>query len=111
VAGAITQEVIDVLAVLNALRAAMTPHVLSDYESRSQDDWRFARWGRRTIAAKSSTATAAVAISGLQPIIVRHQGSSLEQALGGAADKLKNTLKRTLGRLKSHQGRTPYAGN
>lgn len=38
VAGAITQEVIDVLAVLNALRAAMTPRVLSDYESGSQDD-------------------------------------------------------------------------
>jgi cation transport ATPase len=32
VAGAITQEVIDILAVLNALRAAMTPHLLSDYE-------------------------------------------------------------------------------
>jgi len=34
VAGAITQEVIDVLAVLNALRAAMTPKMLSDYELR-----------------------------------------------------------------------------
>jgi heavy metal translocating P-type ATPase len=30
VAGAITQEVIDVLAVLNALRASMTPRMLSD---------------------------------------------------------------------------------
>ena len=34
VAGAIAQEVIDVLAVLNALRASMTPRILSDYESR-----------------------------------------------------------------------------
>ena len=34
VAGAITQEVIDVLAVLNALRASMTPRTLSDYEPR-----------------------------------------------------------------------------
>jgi hypothetical protein len=33
VAGAITQEVIDVLAVLNALRASMTPQTLSDYKS------------------------------------------------------------------------------
>jgi heavy metal translocating P-type ATPase len=33
VAGAVTQEVIDVLAVLNALRASVTPRVLSDYES------------------------------------------------------------------------------
>ena len=38
VAGAITQEVIDVLAVLNALRASTTPRMLSDYESRPQGD-------------------------------------------------------------------------
>jgi cation transport ATPase len=31
VAGAITQEVIDVLAVLNALRAAIVPKTLSDF--------------------------------------------------------------------------------
>jgi heavy metal translocating P-type ATPase len=31
VAGAVAQEVIDVLAVLNALRASLTPRVLSDY--------------------------------------------------------------------------------
>ncbi len=34
VAGAITQEVIDVLAVLNALRASTTPRVLSDHDLR-----------------------------------------------------------------------------
>ena len=34
VAGAIAQEVIDVLAVLNALRASMTPRTLTDYEPR-----------------------------------------------------------------------------
>ncbi|CAN5245583.1 heavy metal translocating P-type ATPase [soil metagenome] len=33
VAGAITQEAIDVLAVLNALRAATTPKILTDYET------------------------------------------------------------------------------
>ncbi|QDU23844.1 heavy metal translocating P-type ATPase [Urbifossiella limnaea] len=33
VAGAVTQEVIDVLAVLNALRASLTPRVLTDYAS------------------------------------------------------------------------------
>jgi P-type E1-E2 ATPase len=32
VAGAITQEIIDVVAVLNALRAAVSPRTLSDYE-------------------------------------------------------------------------------
>jgi len=34
VAGAISQEIIDVLAVLNALRAAITPKKLSDYLKR-----------------------------------------------------------------------------
>jgi heavy metal translocating P-type ATPase len=34
VAGAVTQEVIDVFAVLNALRACLTPRVLSDQETR-----------------------------------------------------------------------------
>jgi cation transport ATPase len=32
VAGAITQEIIDVLAVLNALRVAMPPRDLTDYD-------------------------------------------------------------------------------
>jgi len=38
VAGAITQEVIDFLAVLNALRASLTPHALTDYEPRPPGD-------------------------------------------------------------------------
>jgi P-type E1-E2 ATPase len=32
VAGAVSQEIIDVLAVFNAMRAAMRPHELSDFE-------------------------------------------------------------------------------
>jgi len=36
VAGAITQEIIDVLAVLNALRASMTPRTLTDYETNNE---------------------------------------------------------------------------
>ena len=40
VAGAITQEVIDVLAVLNALRASMTPNTLTDYDAKPQDQSR-----------------------------------------------------------------------
>jgi P-type E1-E2 ATPase len=35
IAGAITQELIDVLAVLNALRASVTPHTLTDYEPQA----------------------------------------------------------------------------
>jgi DNA-directed RNA polymerase specialized sigma24 family protein/ribosome-associated translation inhibitor RaiA len=45
-------------------------------------------------------------LGGLQPITVSHQGSSLDQALGGAADKLEKTLKRTLGRKGSIFKRT-----
>jgi DNA-directed RNA polymerase specialized sigma24 family protein/ribosome-associated translation inhibitor RaiA len=40
-------------------------------------------------------------LAGLQPIAVSHQGSSVEQALDGAANKLEKTLKRTLGRKDS----------
>ena len=38
VAGAISQEVIDVLAVLNALRASVVPKVLSDYDQRHDQE-------------------------------------------------------------------------
>ena len=40
-------------------------------------------------------------LGGLQPITARHQGSSLDQALDGAADKLEKSLKRTLRRKGS----------
>jgi ribosome-associated translation inhibitor RaiA len=40
-------------------------------------------------------------LGGLQPITVSHKGSSLDQAIDGAADKLEKTLKRTLGRKDS----------
>lgn len=40
-------------------------------------------------------------LGGLQPITVRHMGSSLDQAIDGAAEKLEKTLKRTLGRKES----------
>jgi len=43
VAGAIAQEVIDVLAVLNALRASMTPKTLTDYEPQPQGEPRSGR--------------------------------------------------------------------
>jgi ribosome-associated translation inhibitor RaiA len=49
-------------------------------------------------------------LAGLQPITVSDQGSSLEQALDGAADKLVQSLTRTLGRLDDPKGRTSFAG-
>jgi ribosome-associated translation inhibitor RaiA len=50
-------------------------------------------------------------LSGMRPIVVTADGSSLEQALHGAANKLEKTLKRTLGRLDSPKGRMSYAGD
>jgi len=50
-------------------------------------------------------------LAGLQPIAVSAEGSSLAQALDGAADKLERTLKRTLGRLEDPKGRTFNAGD
>jgi ribosome-associated translation inhibitor RaiA len=38
-------------------------------------------------------------LSGLQPIAVTHQAESLQLAVDGAAEKLENALRSTLGRL------------
>lgn len=50
-------------------------------------------------------------LAGMQPIAVSAEGSSLGQALDGAADKLEKTLQRTLERLDDPKGRTSYAGD
>ncbi len=42
--------------------------------------------------------------SGLQPVAVSHQASSLEEAVSGAAKKLQRSLQSTLGRLGDHKG-------
>lgn len=41
-------------------------------------------------------------LAGLKPIAVTHHGSTHEQAVQGAVDKMKSTLDSTLGRLKNH---------
>lgn len=48
--------------------------------------------------------------AGMQPIAVTHAASSLDQAVDGAARKLKTTLDRTLGKLSDRRGDTPYGG-
>jgi ribosome-associated translation inhibitor RaiA len=50
-------------------------------------------------------------LAGLQPISVSDDGSTMEQALDGAVDKLAKILTRTLGRLDDPKGRTSYAGD
>ena len=49
-------------------------------------------------------------LAGLQPIAVRHQGATLEQALEGAAEKLEKTLDRQLDRQSDSKGRTSFSG-
>mgnify|MGYP001576361790 CR=1 FL=1 len=44
-------------------------------------------------------------LRGLQPISVSNEAGTIEQALSGAVDKLKNSLHHTLGRLSDHEGR------
>lgn len=41
-------------------------------------------------------------LEGLQPIAVSHQAATLDQAVDGAAEKLKKSLESTLGRLHDH---------
>ena len=50
-------------------------------------------------------------LAGLRPITVTHSGASVDQALKGAADKLRTTLDRTLGRLNDRKGGTSAAGD
>ena len=50
-------------------------------------------------------------LAGLDPITVTHNAAFVEQAVKGAADKLKTTLDRTLGRLNDRKGGTSAAGD
>lgn len=42
-------------------------------------------------------------LEGRQPTAVTHQAATLDQAVDGAADKLKRSLESTLGRLRDHR--------
>src|SRR5688572_18361902 len=50
-------------------------------------------------------------LAGMQPIAVRHQGATLEQALEGAAEKLEKTIDRKLERQSDPKGRTSFSGD
>jgi ribosome-associated translation inhibitor RaiA len=49
-------------------------------------------------------------LAGRPPVAVTNHAESLSEAFGGAADKLKRSLERTLGRLKDHKGRVSIRG-
>jgi hypothetical protein len=40
-------------------------------------------------------------LAGLQPIAVSHEAATLQEAVAGAADKLKRSLDSSLGRLEN----------
>lgn len=49
-------------------------------------------------------------LAGLRPVSVSHNAATVEQAVAGAADKLRTTINRTVDRQKHAKGRTPYGG-
>lgn len=56
---------------------------------------------REKFGGKDKRCVMEARLAGIPPIAVSHLGSSLEQALDGAADTLQKSLKRTLGRKDS----------
>ena len=50
-------------------------------------------------------------LAGRQPVAVSHEAATLEEAVDGAADKMKRSLDSTLGRLGGHKGQTSYGGD
>lgn len=48
-------------------------------------------------------------LASLAPIAVTHQAATVEQAVDGAAEKLKHSLESTLGRLGNRKWATPPA--
>lgn len=49
-------------------------------------------------------------LAGRPPVAVTNHAGSLGAAFGGAAEKLKRSVERTLGRLKDHKGRESIRG-
>jgi ribosome-associated translation inhibitor RaiA len=43
-----------------------------------------------------------VRVKGLQPIVVTHKAENLDQAVSGAADKMKNNLETTIGKIRAY---------
>jgi hypothetical protein len=49
-------------------------------------------------------------LAGHQPVAVSHQAASVDEAVGGAVDKLSSALEHTLGRLADREGHKPASG-
>jgi ribosomal subunit interface protein len=55
--------------------------------------------------------TMEVRLAGVQPIAINAEASSVVQAIDAAAEKLENTVRRTLDRRDDPKGRTSFAGD
>jgi ribosome-associated translation inhibitor RaiA len=49
-------------------------------------------------------------LGGLQPISASHDAATVADAIDGAADKLKRTIDRHVGKLDDHKGNMPFGG-
>lgn len=49
--------------------------------------------------------------AGLAPIVASHDAPTVEEAVEGAAEKLRRALESTLGRLGNVKGRTSFGGD
>lgn len=60
--------------------------------------------------ANDKRCTMEARLAGVQPIAVNADASTIEQAIDAAAEKLENTVRRTLERRDDPKGRTSFAG-
>ncbi len=49
--------------------------------------------------------------AGMQPVAVTHVAATLDQAVGGATEKMERLLDSTFGRLHNPKGRTSHGGD
>ena len=49
-------------------------------------------------------------LAGLQPIAVRHRGTTMDQAIDGAVERLQRLLADTVSQLDGHRGAMPTNG-
>ncbi len=50
-------------------------------------------------------------VEGQRPLAVTHHAASLDDAIGGAADKMKSALESALGKLREQRGRPGPSGD
>ena len=52
-----------------------------------------------------------VRLAGMQPIAISHDAATVDQAIDGAAEKIRRRLDRKIGKRADQKGRTSYGGD